>query len=207
MAVPLGEALPPRLPPRVASPCSVASQVLWPHPTSHPLHARRPACRLPEPARHTRPGMDETSQVPRNELLHVHKVSDCARFFPCKPVRHGTMLPSLQRKEIGTPNQPVSQLNTWPGFPCERFTVPSRAEPRASLGVGVVGKDLSPVGTCTSYSLPASWRTPVLGQKRKWPCLNGMSVLPPRADLVSPARHVRFVPKPEMKVSQAKRQR
>src|SRR5258708_16315552 len=27
---------PPRLPPRVASPCSVASQVLRPHPTSHP---------------------------------------------------------------------------------------------------------------------------------------------------------------------------
>src|SRR5258705_1676199 len=27
---------PPRLPPRVASLCSVASQVLWPHPTSHP---------------------------------------------------------------------------------------------------------------------------------------------------------------------------
>src|ERR1700736_2237019 len=67
------------------------------------VHARRTACRLPEPARHTRPGMDETSQVPRKELLHVHKVSDCARFFPCKPVRHGTMLPSLQRKEIGTP--------------------------------------------------------------------------------------------------------
>jgi hypothetical protein len=24
--------------------------------------------------------MDETSQIPRKELLHVHKVSDCARF-------------------------------------------------------------------------------------------------------------------------------
>ena len=48
------------------------------------------------------PGMDETSQVPRKELLHVHKVSDCARFFPCKPIRHGTMLPSLQQNEIGT---------------------------------------------------------------------------------------------------------
>jgi len=44
------------------------------------VHARRAACRLPEPARHTSPGMDETSQVPRKELLHVHKVSDCARF-------------------------------------------------------------------------------------------------------------------------------
>src|SRR5215469_12959351 len=66
------------------------------------VHARRTACRLPEPARQTSPGMDETSQVPRKERLHVHKVSDCARFFPCKPVRHGRMLPSLQRNEIGT---------------------------------------------------------------------------------------------------------
>ena len=35
------------------------------------VHARRAACRLPEPARHTSPGMHETSQVPRKELLHV----------------------------------------------------------------------------------------------------------------------------------------
>src|SRR5260221_10766026 len=48
------------------------------------IHVRA-ACRLPEPARHTSPGVDETSQVPRKEVLHVHKVSDCARFFPCKP--------------------------------------------------------------------------------------------------------------------------
>src|ERR1700724_3141868 len=53
------------------------------------VHARRAAYRLPEPARHTSPGMDETSQVPRKELLHVHKVSDCARFFPCKPFAMG----------------------------------------------------------------------------------------------------------------------
>src|SRR5258708_15867147 len=31
----------------------------------------------------------ETSQVPHKELLHVRKVSHCARFFPCKPLRHG----------------------------------------------------------------------------------------------------------------------
>jgi hypothetical protein len=31
------------------------------------------------------PGMDETSQVPNKERLHVHKVSDCARFFSCEP--------------------------------------------------------------------------------------------------------------------------
>jgi hypothetical protein len=50
---------------------------------------------LPEPVRHTNPGMDEISQLPRKEILRVHKVSDCARFFPCKAIRHGTMLPSL----------------------------------------------------------------------------------------------------------------
>jgi hypothetical protein len=32
------------------------------------------------------------------------------------------------------------------------------------------------------------------GQKRKWPRLNGMSVLPSRADIVRPTRHFRFVP-------------
>jgi hypothetical protein len=33
-----------------------------------------------------------------------------------------------------------------------------------------------------------------LGQKRKWPRKNGMSVLPPRADVVRPHRQVRKVP-------------
>src|SRR6266566_3428378 len=65
------------------------------------VHARRAAIAFPSRPG-TSPGTGETSQVPRKELLHVHKVSDCARFFPCKPVRHGTMLPSLQRNEIGT---------------------------------------------------------------------------------------------------------
>src|SRR6202051_5375857 len=76
---------PPRPPPEVAFLCSVASSVLRPHPTSHRVHARRAAFAFPSrPGK--RPGTDETSQVPRKELLHVHKVSDCARFFPCKPV-------------------------------------------------------------------------------------------------------------------------
>jgi len=93
---------PPRPPPGVASPSSVARKYYGLIRLLIHVHARRAACRLPEPARHTSPGMNETSQVPRKELLHVHKVCDCARFFPCKPLRHGTMLPSLQRKEIGT---------------------------------------------------------------------------------------------------------
>jgi hypothetical protein len=33
-----------------------------------------------------------------------------------------------------------------------------------------------------------------MGQKRKWPRLNGMSVLPSGADIGRPPRHFRFVP-------------
>src|SRR5216684_7005951 len=79
---------PPRPPPEVAFLCSVASSVLRPHPTSHPRTYSAYGYCLPEPAR-TSPGTGETSQVPHKELLHVRKVSDCARFFPCKPLRHG----------------------------------------------------------------------------------------------------------------------
>src|SRR6202521_1096223 len=52
------------------------------------VHARRAAFAFPSRPG-TRPGTDETSQVPRKELPPVHKVSDCARFFPSKPIRHG----------------------------------------------------------------------------------------------------------------------
>src|SRR6516162_9582607 len=44
----------------------------------------------------------EISQFPCKELLHVHKVSDCARFSPCKAITPWEMLPSLQQNEIGT---------------------------------------------------------------------------------------------------------
>jgi hypothetical protein len=85
----------------------------------------------------TCPGTGETSQVPDNELLHVHKVYDCARFSPCKPIHHGTMLPSLPQNEIGT-----SELDPFRSSilgPWNASRLPSRAEPPASLGVGAVG--------------------------------------------------------------------
>jgi hypothetical protein len=83
--------------------------------------------------------MGETFQVPHKELLHVHKVFDCARFVPCKPLRHGRMLPSLQRNEIGTSElDPFRSSYLAHGLPCERFTS-ALAGHRASLGVRVVG--------------------------------------------------------------------
>ena len=74
------------------------------------------------------------------ELLHVRNVSDCARFFPCKPLRHGRccLLVSELDRHLGI--RPVSQLNTRPVVsPVNASRLPSRPEPRASLGVGVVG--------------------------------------------------------------------
>jgi hypothetical protein len=53
------------------------------------VHVSSFGCCLHEPARLACPDTDETSQVPCKELLHVHKVSDCARFFPCKPFAMG----------------------------------------------------------------------------------------------------------------------
>jgi len=43
---------PPRPPPEVAFLCSIASTVLWPHPTSHPRTCSAYGICLPEPARH-----------------------------------------------------------------------------------------------------------------------------------------------------------
>src|SRR3977135_3041513 len=76
------------------------------------------------------PGTGETSQVPRKELLHVHKVSDCARFFPCKPNTpwDDVAFSSAERdRHLGI--RPVSQLNTWPVVsPVNASRLPSRAE-------------------------------------------------------------------------------
>src|SRR6266478_7975697 len=82
---------PPRPPPEVAFLCSVLPRYYDLIRLLTRVHARRVAIAFPSRPG-TSPGTGETSQVPRKELPHVHKVSDCARFFPCKPIRHGTML-------------------------------------------------------------------------------------------------------------------
>src|SRR5712675_2364225 len=143
---------PPRPPPEVAFLCSVASSVLRPHPTSHPRTCSACGYCLPEPARR-KSGHGWTSLVPRKELLHVHKVSDCARFFPCKPNTpwDDVAFSSAERDR---------HLNTWPVVsPVNASRLPSRAEPRASLGSGRLAKP-SPWPTSTSYTTPDSWRTP-----------------------------------------------
>src|ERR1039458_3934319 len=57
--------------------------------------------------------------------------------------------------------RPVSQLNTWPVVsPVNASRLPSRAEPRASLGGGAVGY-VFPVGDShLLFFASFSWRTP-----------------------------------------------
>src|SRR6266403_6362699 len=146
---------PPRPPPEVAFLCSVASSVLRPHPTSHPRTYSAYGYCLPEPAR-TSPGTGETSQVPHKELLHVRKVSDCARLFACKPLRHGRccLLVSELDRHLGI--RPVSQLNTQPVVsPVNASRLPSRAETSCITRGRGGWLSLTPWKTCTSYPLPA----------------------------------------------------
>src|SRR5262249_3643891 len=102
------------------------------------VHARRIACAFPSRPG-TGPGAGETSQVPRKELPHVRKVSDCARFVPSKPLRYGRccLLFSSTRPAPRKSTRFAAQYLAR-GLPCERFTS-ALAGRRASLGVGVVG--------------------------------------------------------------------
>src|SRR5262245_36542560 len=70
---------PPRLPPEVAFLVRSLPRYYGLIRLLIRLHARRAAIAFPSRPS-TSPGTGETSQVPRKELLHVHKVSDCARF-------------------------------------------------------------------------------------------------------------------------------
>src|SRR5262249_22562856 len=136
---PSGGSFPPRPPQRACPLCSAASSVLFPRPTSHPRTCSSFGCCLHEPVRRAFPDTDEISQFPCKELLHAHKVSDCARFFPCKPIRHGSMLPARQRTRSAPRNWTrFAAQYLARGLPCERFTSPLTGH-RASLGVGAVG--------------------------------------------------------------------
>jgi hypothetical protein len=99
--------------------------------------------------------MDETSQVPRKERLHVLKVSDCARFFSCKPfvMRRCCLLFNGTRSAPRNWTRFAAQYLAR-GLPCERFTS-ALAGRRASLGDGAVGYSLPREGLAPPNSLPA----------------------------------------------------
>src|SRR5450759_216262 len=100
--------------------------------------------------------MDETSQVPRKECLHVHKVSDCARFFSCEPfaMRRCCLLFKRTRSAPRNWTRFAAQYSAR-GLPCERFTA-ALANRTSCITRGRGGwLFLTPWKTCTSYPLPA----------------------------------------------------
>src|SRR5205807_8889588 len=126
------------------------------------------------------PGTGGTSLVPRKELLHVHKVSDCARFFPCKPNTpwDDVAFSSAERdRHLGI--RPVSQLNTWPVVsPVNASRRPREQNLVHHSGSGRLARP-SPWGTSTSLlfaSFPGALRLGSL------------------ADIKPDNGHVRFTP-------------
>ena len=57
-------------------------------------------------------GSSEISQVPIKELLHVHRVSGCARYPINSPLMFMELLSSVSLKNINTSISMLSQLNT-----------------------------------------------------------------------------------------------
>src|SRR5450756_242765 len=87
--------------------------------------------------------MDETSQVPRKECLHVHKVSDCARFFSCEPfaMRRCCLLFKRTRSAPRNWTRFAAQYLAR-GLPCERFTSALTGPGALAVGSldGVIGR-------------------------------------------------------------------
>src|ERR1700716_3575712 len=104
--------------------------------------------------------MDETSQVPCEELLHVHKVSDCARFFPCKPFAMGRCCLLFNGRDRHLGIRPVSQLNTWPVVsPVNASRRPSRDAAHHS-GSGRMASPYPMGDFHLLFFASFSWRTP-----------------------------------------------
>src|SRR4051812_9114087 len=140
--------------------------------------------------------MGETYQVPRKERLHVHKVSDCARFFPCKLFRHGTMSPFLQRNEIGTSKlEPISQLNTWPVVsPVNASRRPSRDDAHHS-GSGRLAIPYPVKDSHLLFFASFAWRTPSRVKMRRTRIEHMSAGLPLITDIALRGWDGRRVPK------------
>ena len=111
---PLGEVLPSPVSAEETPSLFTASSVLFPRPNPHPRACSSLGFCLHEPDRHALPVTDEASQVPCKELLHVRKVSDCARFSHPSQYAMGDVAFSSPERDRHLGIRPVSQLNTWP---------------------------------------------------------------------------------------------
>ena len=116
-----------------------------------------------------RPGIPLRTRM-RLPRFRAKNFSTCTRSPTARGSSHASHSPwddvafsSTERdRHLGI--RPVSQLNTWPVVsPVNASRRPSRDAAHHS-GSGWLARP-SPWGTSTSYSLPASWRTPLVGVK------------------------------------------
>jgi hypothetical protein len=136
---PSGEALPSTPPPEVAFLCSVAPRYYGLIRLLIRVHARRAAIAFP-----SRPGQVRARVRPPR--FRTKNFSTCTRSPTARGSSHASQYAmedvafssAVRDRHLGI--RPVSQLNTRPVVsPVNASRLPSRAEPRASLGVGVVG--------------------------------------------------------------------
>jgi hypothetical protein len=115
------------------------------------------------------PDMDEISQVPYKGRLHVHGVSDCAKFLLCKPLRRKDVAFSSTERDRHFGIRPVSQLNTQPVVsPVNASRRPSRDAAHHS-GPGRLARPY-PVEDLHLLSFASfSWRTPI--RVKESPCV------------------------------------
>ena len=110
-------------PPRGASPCSAASQLVWAYPTSHPRERQDYGLwpSLSRPRLATRAQMRSPSFCAGNfptctgspTARDRHRACDWRPVSYCLPQ---SITASASRMTL------ISRLNTWPvGFPCQRF--------------------------------------------------------------------------------------
>src|SRR6266404_1384823 len=125
-------------------------------------------------------GTGETSQVPRKELLHVHKVSDRARFFPCKPLRHGRCCLLIWRR-CATPNG-WSTANAHSGDP-RKYCAISPATPTASPSPTAAWSRSTTTASPSSGRITASMVRSDTGDDARYP-----RVHPPLPDACLAAR-------------------
>src|SRR5260221_10470029 len=109
------------------------------------------------------------------------------------------MLPSRQRTRSAPRNWTrFAAQYLARGLPCERFTA-ALASRNSCITRGRGGwLNPSPWGTSTSYSLPASWRTPFGVKLRRTECEHMFSALPSNSDVARCIRHVSKVPEDDL---------
>ena len=138
----------------------------------------------------SRPGTRLRARV-RPPRFRAKNFSTCTRSPTARGSSHASQSPwddvafssSERDRHLGI--RPVSQLNTWPVVsPVNASRRPSRQTSCITRGRGG-WLDLTPWGTSTSYSLPASWRTPSWVQTEKNSAKHNSFTLASEADFRS----------------------